>query len=69
MKLVIHRGTHEIGGSCVEVYSNSGKSRLIIDVGMPLVEQDGTPGATRTHDTWFRKLLLYPLSYRSMLQS
>ena len=27
---------------------------------------DGTPGATRTHDTRFRKPLLYPLSYRGM---
>ena len=26
----------------------------------------GTPGATRTHDTRFRKPLLYPLSYRGI---
>ena len=24
----------------------------------------GTPGVNRTRDTWFRKPLLYPLSYR-----
>ena len=29
-----------------------------------LVLNNGTPGATRTHDTRFRKPLLYPLSYR-----
>ena len=27
----------------------------------------GTPGATRTRDTRFRKPLLYPLSYRGVL--
>jgi len=35
MKLIIHRGTKEIGGSCVELQSE--KARIIIDIGMPLV--------------------------------
>jgi len=35
MKLIIHRGTKEIGGSCVELQSE--KARIIIDLGMPLV--------------------------------
>ena len=35
MKLIIHRGTKEIGGSCVEIRSK--KTRIIIDLGMPLV--------------------------------
>ena len=39
MKLIIHRGTHEIGGSCVEI--KSAKSRIILDIGMPLVEKSG----------------------------
>lgn len=43
MKLTIHRGTHEIGGSCVELCSDSGKSRIVIDVGMPLVTPDRLP--------------------------
>jgi ribonuclease J len=43
MKLTIHRGTHEIGGSCVELCSSSGKTRLIIDIGMPLVNADMSP--------------------------
>lgn len=43
MKLTIHRGTHEIGGSCVELCSDSGKTRIVIDVGMPLVESEGQP--------------------------
>ncbi len=43
MDLTIHRGAHEIGGSCVELRSASGNTRLILDIGMPLVEADGTP--------------------------
>ena len=34
MQLTIHRGTHEIGGNCVEVRTNS--TRIILDVGRPL---------------------------------
>ncbi len=43
MKLLfkIHRGTQEIGGSCVEVRSAS--TRILLDLGMPLVEKDGSP--------------------------
>ena len=35
MRIIIHRGTQEIGGSCVEV--STGNSRILIDFGMPLV--------------------------------
>jgi ribonuclease J len=38
MKLIIHRGTKEIGGSCVELYSK--ETRIIIDLGMPLVNSE-----------------------------
>ena len=41
MRLVIHRGTQEIGGSCVEL--RSGKSRILIDFGMPLVNDKKEP--------------------------
>ena len=34
MQVRIHRGAHEIGGSCVEVESNG--SRIVLDVGKPL---------------------------------
>ncbi len=34
MNLTIHRGTHEIGGSCIELAA--GKSRILLDFGMPL---------------------------------
>lgn len=35
----IHRGTKEIGGSCVEVWTDN--TRIVIDFGMPLVDKDG----------------------------
>jgi len=50
MKLIIHRGTHEIGGSCVELHSDSGKTRIVIDVGMPLVSSSGTPFEWRHYE-------------------
>lgn len=34
MKIIIHRGTHQIGGSCLEVATAS--TRLVLDVGLPL---------------------------------
>ena len=34
MRLTIHRGTREIGGSCVEIRTSKGK--ILIDLGMPL---------------------------------
>ena len=34
MNIVIHRGTHEIGGSCVELATQN--SRVLIDAGLPL---------------------------------
>ena len=40
MYFKIHRGTKEIGGSCVEVWTES--TRILLDFGMPLVEKDGT---------------------------
>ena len=40
--MTIHRGTHEVGGSCVDLYSNSGRTRIVIDVGMPLVTSNGS---------------------------
>lgn len=43
MQLTIHRGTREIGGSCIELVSRPGKTRIIIDLGMPLVNPDKTP--------------------------
>jgi ribonuclease J len=41
MKLTIHRGTHEIGGTCIELQSHS--SRILIDFGLPLVDENREP--------------------------
>jgi ribonuclease J len=41
MQLTIHRGTDEIGGSCVEL--RSGEHRLILDLGLPLADKKGEP--------------------------
>ncbi len=38
MRLIIHRGTNEIGGSCVELIADN--MSLILDIGMPLVDKD-----------------------------
>ncbi|MBA7532478.1 Ribonuclease J [subsurface metagenome] len=39
MNLIIHRGTNEIGGTCIEL--QSGYSRILLDFGMPLVNKSG----------------------------
>src|SRR3989339_1818293 len=41
MLITIHRGANEIGGSCVEL--QSGESRILIDLGMPLVDSKKQP--------------------------
>lgn len=39
MNLTIHRGTHEIGGSCIEL--NTANTRIFLDYGLPLVDREG----------------------------
>lgn len=39
LQLTVYRGTHEIGGNCVELRTAS--TRIVIDVGMPLVDKNG----------------------------
>ena len=41
MRFKIHRGANEIGGTRVEVWTDS--ARIVIDIGMPLVNPDRTP--------------------------
>ena len=48
MKICIHRGSREIGGTCIELYE--GDTRIILDVGMPLVRPDGTEFDIRDYD-------------------
>jgi ribonuclease J len=38
-KIIIHRGAHIIGGSCIEISSDG--HRIIFDIGMPLMEKGG----------------------------
>ncbi len=45
MQIIIHRGTQEVGGSCIEI--RSGESRIILDVGLPLFDKDRQPLDTR----------------------
>jgi len=34
MNLVIHRGSREVGGSCIEIFHDD--TRILLDVGLPL---------------------------------
>ncbi|PWR25342.1 MBL fold metallo-hydrolase [Zavarzinia aquatilis] len=43
VELIVHRGTREIGGSCIEI-RHSGGDRLILDAGRPLDAPDGASG-------------------------
>ena len=45
MQLTIHRGTQEIGGSCVELKTDN--SRILLDFGMPLVNDKKEPFDSR----------------------
>jgi ribonuclease J len=45
MKITIHRGTKEIGGSCVELTTAS--TRLVLDLGLPLVDANREPFDSR----------------------
>jgi ribonuclease J len=56
MNFTIHRGTKEIGGSCVEVWTDT--SRVVIDLGMPLVHGDLSPFDSRQADAMSREELL-----------
>jgi ribonuclease J len=39
MRITIHRGTHTIGGSCIEI--SAGGQRIILDIGAALMESGG----------------------------
>lgn len=48
MQLTIHRGSHEIGGNCVELIAMG--TRIVIDIGMPLFRADGGQFNIRDYD-------------------
>lgn len=41
MQITIFRGSREVGGSCIEI--QSGCTRIVLDVGMPLFDEKGEP--------------------------
>ena len=41
VNITIHRGSHEVGGTCIELQSAG--DRLILDVGLPLFDSHGHP--------------------------
>ena len=45
MRLTIHRGSKEIGGSCVDL--QSGRSRILVDFGLSLTDERGQPFDSR----------------------
>ena len=45
MKLIVHRGSREIGGSCVELVTTT--TRLVLDLGLPLVDANREPFDSR----------------------
>jgi len=56
MNFKIHRGTKEIGGSCVEIWTQS--TRIVVDFGMPLVNPDKTKFDSRAIKNLSAKELL-----------
>lgn len=40
MKVRIHRGTREIGGTCIELMAEQSRGRILLDLGRPLDVQD-----------------------------
>lgn len=64
MRVRIHRGAHEIGGSCVEVEAADG-SRVLLDLGRPLENGAGAPppaipGLTEHDPTLLGLLVSHP---------
>ncbi len=50
MKIRIHRGTHEVGGSCVELEADG--QRILLDAGLPLDQTQGeTPDLPRLNQS------------------
>jgi len=64
MNIIIHRGTKEIGGTCVEVKTD--RTRIVIDFGMPLSNGQGGDFSeqvleNKTIDELIENKILYPI--------
>ena len=53
MKACIHRGTKEIGGTCIEIESEG--KRIILDVGLPLALWPSKTLANGLESRWGRQ--------------
>jgi len=51
MKIKIHRGTHQIGGTCIEISTE--KARIIFDIGEELTETDSKNTNLQINDLFF----------------
>ena len=58
MHLKIHRGTQEIGGTCVEIWTDT--TRILVDFGMPLVESDGSEFDFYKYNDAYQKIDEHP---------
>jgi ribonuclease J len=62
MRVCIHRGTQQIGGTCVEIEASG--SRIIVDLGLPLDAGEADPALVprisglREHDSSLLAILL-----------
>ena len=50
MILKIHRGSKQIGGSCIEIRADTGE-RILLDMGMPLTPVRRKRLAARHHES------------------
>ena len=53
MRICIHRGTQEIGGTCIEL--EAGGERIALDVGLPLDAGEDSAGSLLPHVSGFRE--------------
>jgi len=64
MRICIHRGTHEIGGTCVEVESQG--KRVVLDIGLPLdadagrVDLPHVPGFQKPDESLLGVVISHP---------
>jgi ribonuclease J len=56
MRITIHRGTNEIGGSCVELSTD--RTRILLDFGMPLVDSQGKEFSFKKYESLNTKELI-----------
>ena len=50
MKLIIHRGTKEIGGSCLKLVTAN--TKLVLNLCLPLVDANREPFDSRSARAW-----------------